>query len=448
MSVPLDMSSFYKDASLDTLEKQLTCPICLEVFTKPVVILPCQHNLCRKCANELYRNNILSKRLQPSLFQVGIGGRFRCPSCRHEVVLDRHGVYGLQRNLLVENIIDVYKQESASSRPPPKPPAQITCEEHEGENLNIYCITCQVPTCSLCKVFGAHNTCQVAPLSEVYQQQKAELTDEVASLVATNERIQACINNLEEICRNIEESGRNQKQILCEKFDHMSAILEERRKILIEQITYEQDEKSGWARSLVQTYSEHADTNKKLVQTALNAIEESEMAPFLQVKVSEATNYAPMETIMPGYENMDHYKVDFSAEEKVLYQLDFLQPEEEVEEIPEEPEQESEPELEPEPETEPESVDSQGQNPVADQDLKSEGSQIKTAVSETSEDHQAQAEIKKDILCEKSGLSTTQAQTELEWKEHDPGGLGNQRIFVQANEQIKLCPSQTQKTNA
>jgi len=28
------------------------------------------------------------------------------------VVLDRHGVYGLQRNLLVENIIDIYKQES------------------------------------------------------------------------------------------------------------------------------------------------------------------------------------------------------------------------------------------------------------------------------------------------------------------------------------------------
>lgn len=46
---------------------------------------------------------------------VPSGGRFRCPSCRHEVVLDRHGVYGLQRNLLVENIIDIYKQESARS---------------------------------------------------------------------------------------------------------------------------------------------------------------------------------------------------------------------------------------------------------------------------------------------------------------------------------------------
>lgn len=42
------------------------------------------------------------------------GSRFRCPSCRHEVVLDRHGIYGLQRNLLVENIIDLYRQQESS----------------------------------------------------------------------------------------------------------------------------------------------------------------------------------------------------------------------------------------------------------------------------------------------------------------------------------------------
>lgn len=52
----------------------------------------------------------------------------------------------------------------------------MNCEEHEGEKLNIYCITCQIPTCSLCKVFGAHKSCQVAPVSDVYQQQKVRLT--------------------------------------------------------------------------------------------------------------------------------------------------------------------------------------------------------------------------------------------------------------------------------
>ena len=41
--------------TMDNLEKQLICPICLEMFTKPVVILPCQHNLCRKCANDVFQ---------------------------------------------------------------------------------------------------------------------------------------------------------------------------------------------------------------------------------------------------------------------------------------------------------------------------------------------------------------------------------------------------------
>lgn len=41
--------------------------------------------------------------------------------------MDRHGVYGLQRNLLVENIIDIYKQEcsrlvcSSAAQPPAQP---------------------------------------------------------------------------------------------------------------------------------------------------------------------------------------------------------------------------------------------------------------------------------------------------------------------------------------
>ncbi|XP_058265300.1 tripartite motif containing 101 isoform X3 [Hemibagrus wyckioides] len=437
MSLPLDLSSFNKDASLGTLEKQLICPICLEVFTKPVVILPCQHNLCRKCANELY---------QPSLFQVGIGGRFRCPSCRHEVVLDRHGVYGLQRNLLVENIIDVYKQASASCRPPPKPLAQINCEEHEEEKLNIYCINCQVPTCSLCKVFGAHKSCQVAPITDVYQQQKTELSDGIGSLVATNERIQACINDLEETCRSIEESSGNQKQILCEKFDRLCGILEERRKIMLQRITYEQDEKTSWAQSLVHTYSEHVDSNSKLVQTSLNAMEEPEMAAFLQTskslieQVSEATKSAPMETLQPGYENMDHYKVDFNAEERALYQLDFIKPEEEAEEPPEEPAPEPEPEVLPEPEPEHIPVHSPVEISELDQELKLENYEIKNVLCETKEENQTHVDgsaRQKTGIYEKSGLNTQQDQTELGYEGHDSG---IHCLTSEAGEETKLYP--------
>ncbi|XP_036389544.1 tripartite motif containing 101 [Megalops cyprinoides] len=406
MSLPLELGSFHRDQALGTLERQLICPICLEVFTKPVVILPCQHNLCRKCANDLF---------QPSLFQargtmVGAGGRFRCPSCRHEVVLDRHGVYGLQRNLLVENIIDIYKQESASSGPPPKPKGQPTCEEHEDEKVNIYCVSCQVPTCSLCKVFGAHKSCQVAPLHDIYQQQKAELSDGISSLVAANDHVQAFISQLEDTCKNIEDNCKSQKQILCEKFDRMYNILEERRKIMLQRITYEQEEKTGHARSLVRAYGEHVENNSKLVETALRTMEEPEMASFLQSaralieKVTEATSSSTVEALEPGFENMDHYKVDFNAEERVLYQLDFVKTEEEVEEEPE-PEPEPEPVPEPVPESEPE--------PEQLVELKGDSCGASGPPGET-EDIRGQAEgcadPKKELLCDQ-GLNIQQAVT-------------------------------------
>lgn len=49
---------------------------------------------------------------------------------------------------------------------------QLVCEEHKEEKINIYCLTCEVPTCSMCKVFGAHKDCSVAPLQTVYERQK------------------------------------------------------------------------------------------------------------------------------------------------------------------------------------------------------------------------------------------------------------------------------------
>ena len=48
------------------------------------------------------------------------------------------------------------------------------CEEHEEEKINIYCLTCEMPTCSMCKVFGAHKDCDVAPLQTIYKSQKVE----------------------------------------------------------------------------------------------------------------------------------------------------------------------------------------------------------------------------------------------------------------------------------
>ncbi len=44
-------------------------------------------------------------------------------------------------------------------------------------------------------------------------------------------------------------------------------------------------------------------------------------------RVGKASNCFTQETLDPDYEKMDHYRVDFDAEERVLYQLDFMESE-------------------------------------------------------------------------------------------------------------------------
>ncbi|XP_077365048.1 tripartite motif-containing protein 55b isoform X3 [Festucalex cinctus] len=319
--------------SMQNLEKQLICPICLEMFTKPVVILPCQHNLCRKCANDVFQasNPYLPTSRSGSLAS---GGRFRCPSCRHEVVLDRHGVYGLQRNLLVENIIDMFKQESSSgSAPAPerKEAEAPMCDVHKDEKINIYCISHNVPTCSMCKVFGAHKDCEVQPINSIYQTKKTELNDGIAMMLGNNDRLQGIISQLEEACRAIEENSRRQKNLVCEKFDLLYTILEDKKRDMSLKVTAEQEEKVSYIRGLTRKYGDHLEESCKIVEKGLEIMEEQEMAVFLQntkpllKQLAEACSTSHLDKVERGYENMGHFTADFRRERKVLGSIDFLQ---------------------------------------------------------------------------------------------------------------------------
>ncbi|XP_019641697.1 PREDICTED: tripartite motif-containing protein 55-like isoform X2 [Branchiostoma belcheri] len=308
---------------MDNLERQLTCPICLEMFNKPVLILPCQHNLCRKCANDVFQS-----RGTPSV--VGSGGRFRCPTCRHEVVLDRHGVYGLQRNLLVENIIDIYKQEmEGTGIKITKKKEELMCEVHEEERINVYCVACQFPICSMCKVFGEHQDHEVATIPEVHSRQKIELSDCIAKQVAANDKLQSVISLLEEGCRVHEMNAREVKAAICDKFDRLYSIIEDRKGVLLSLVTEEQLEKQKVLQELIAKYSGELERAAKSVEESLLFLEEPDKAAFLTktkelIERINAAIESSNNANIPEQGGFEHLQVDFSKEEDVLQKLDFV----------------------------------------------------------------------------------------------------------------------------
>ncbi|XP_020391080.1 tripartite motif-containing protein 55-like [Rhincodon typus] len=222
------------------------------------------------------------------------------------------------------------------------------CEEHDDERINIYCLTCEVPTCSMCKVFGAHKDCEVAPLNNIYKRQKSDFVDGIAMLVASNDRVQTIITQMEETCKSIEENSNSQKEQMCVKFDGLYALLEEKKKEMMQHITMEQEEKTQHIRSLIRKYAEHLEEVSKVIQSGLQCMEEPEIAVFLQntkpliKKISEASKITHLEKIERGFEIMDHFSVKFKKEEKLLREIDFQKFEEETTELEEREEVEAE----------------------------------------------------------------------------------------------------------
>ncbi|KAK3568958.1 hypothetical protein QTP86_021371 [Hemibagrus guttatus] len=263
------------------------------------------------------------------------GGVFRCPTCRFEVVLDRHGVHGLQRNILVENIIDLYKQQQegcGTTAVPVKPmvSTEPLCEEHKDEKINIYCVTHQIPTCSLCKVFGEHKDCEVSPIASVYQAQKGEMSNAIDALVASNGRLQALLNQMEEACKAVQDNAQRAKQKLGERFDALYVALEERKNALLERISKEQDDKVAVLRKLARRYGDRLQACTELTDTAVQALEQSSAADFLQsskgliaqTKDAAKTSLAE-ERPEAGFERMDHFTLFTDHIEALLSKMDF-----------------------------------------------------------------------------------------------------------------------------
>ncbi|KAL8182064.1 UNVERIFIED_CONTAM: Tripartite motif-containing protein 55 [Gekko kuhli] len=134
------------------------------------------------------------------------------------------------------------------------------------------------------------------------------------------------------------ECCKRQKEQLCEKFDYLYAILEERKSEMTQIITRSQEKKLEHVRSLIKKYADHLEAVSKLVESGIQFMEEPEMAVFLQnakallQKITEASKAFQMEKIESGYENMNHFTVNLNREEKIIREIDFYREEEEDEE--------------------------------------------------------------------------------------------------------------------
>ncbi|XP_038672713.1 zinc-binding protein A33-like isoform X2 [Scyliorhinus canicula] len=137
------------------LTQELTCPICLEIFTHPVS-LECGHHFCSSCISQSWQK---------------VPGDVSCPQCRQ--VFTQRNVRPA-RTLI--NIVEKVREVKVT-----QPQEEFYCQEHE-EKLKLFCEDEHKAICLVCGMSRAHKTHSVIPIKEAAQIYKNKLETSLETL--------------------------------------------------------------------------------------------------------------------------------------------------------------------------------------------------------------------------------------------------------------------------
>ena len=139
--------------TLELLEKQVQCPICLETYRDPKA-LACLHAYCRECIQQLLLRQQRNQEVE-------------CPQCRSVVAVAGNDPSSLPTVFFINGLIEVCDiMKKAESN-------EIACQNCSEAKATSFCHTCSMFICASCtdahrkmRVFEGHKTVPICEMRE------------------------------------------------------------------------------------------------------------------------------------------------------------------------------------------------------------------------------------------------------------------------------------------
>uniref|UniRef100_A0A4W5MDX9 E3 ubiquitin-protein ligase Midline-1 n=1 Tax=Hucho hucho TaxID=62062 RepID=A0A4W5MDX9_9TELE len=346
---------------METLESELTCPICLELFEDPL-LLPCAHSLCFNCAHR-----ILISHCSPNEPVQSINA-FQCPTCRYAITLNQRGLEGLKRNVTLQNIIDRFQKASVSGPNSPSEtrrervapdgtamtcPSETVqcqfCEQDPPQDAVKTCVTCEVSYCDEClkathpnkKPFTSHRLIEPMPDCHIRGLMCLEHEDEKVNMYCVTDEQLICA-----LCKLVGRHRDHQVAALSDRYeklkvrDALCCTISIKRHVVstaavywsvVTSVVTSQAIRLRKLAQQIATCKQIIERSSSLITQADHTLRETDHARFLQTaksiceRVSMAT--ASSQILIPEInlnDTFDTFALDFTREKKMLESLDYL----------------------------------------------------------------------------------------------------------------------------
>uniref|UniRef100_A0A8C0GXL6 Zinc finger protein RFP-like n=1 Tax=Chelonoidis abingdonii TaxID=106734 RepID=A0A8C0GXL6_CHEAB len=240
------------ESSVESLQGEVTCPVCLEYFTEPVS-LECGHNFCRACISQCWERSARD---------------ITCPQCR-ETMQQRN----LRPNRQLANVVEITKRLSLQAAKGTG--GEGVCGEHQ-EALKLFCEEDQTPICVVCDRSRAHRAHTVVPIQEAGQEYKISMKGPRApSMSLTN----PCPIFMQ-------KQIQTERQKIVSEFQELRQFLEEQERLLLAQLEKLDEEIERIQNENVSKLSEQISHLSELI-SELEGKCQKPASEFLQVRLNE-----------------------------------------------------------------------------------------------------------------------------------------------------------------
>ncbi|KAJ8367150.1 hypothetical protein AAFF_G00330480 [Aldrovandia affinis] len=237
------------------LEEELSCPVCTEIFTDPVV-LECSHSFCKACLQKWWREK----------------GSRECPVCR-KISSMGDPLPSLSLRNTCEAFLKERSQRATAG-------SEELCSLH-SEKLKLFCLEDQIPICLVCQTSKKHKNHEMQPVEEAAEDYKDKLRTALAPL---QEKLKA-FNEVKLVCDQTAEhiksqAQRTEKQIMMQ-FEKLQQFLKDEEAARIAALREEEEQKSQMMKEKIEKMTEEISS----LSEQIRAIEQelgAEDASFLQ----------------------------------------------------------------------------------------------------------------------------------------------------------------------